>query len=210
MQALADSSPGNAFGIDSGANINLGFQFALSDGLSVGVSRTRFRKIVSLLSTYEIRTDKENLWKSSLVGELEGWDNFTDHYAFSLQWANSLDLGGFRFYSNPILVINSKREVGAATFSNSTDSNHTLSLGLGADLLLNRRFSLSAEFVPRLAGYGGSSAHYNTASGAFKIRSWGHVFTVGVSTSRTFNPSQFAVNAEKDVSLGFNIYRRIY
>jgi hypothetical protein len=89
------------------------------------------------------------------------------------------------------------------------ESNNTLSVGLGADMALNRRFSLAAKYVPRLAGYGGSFEHFDTVSGAFKIRSWGHVFTVGVSTSRTFNPGQFAVNAEKDVSLGFNIYRRI-
>jgi hypothetical protein len=90
------------------------------------------------------------------------------------------------------------------------DSNSTFALGLGTDVALNRRLSLIAEYVPRLAGYGGLDERRDQWGVGFVIRTWGHVFTIVASTSRDFNPSKYAVNAEeRSLALGFNLYRRI-
>ena len=42
LEPIVDAGFGRAFGIDSGANINLGLNYALTDELTAGVSRTRF------------------------------------------------------------------------------------------------------------------------------------------------------------------------
>lgn len=69
--------------------------------------------------------------------------------------------------------------------------------------------SVALETVPRLAGFGGFGATNPSVAGAFKIRTWGHVFTITVSSNRTFTPAQYAVNTEPGLALGFNIYRRM-
>ncbi len=213
FESLSDSRPGDAFGVDSGANINLGVNYGITDRLSFGASRARFDQVIAWTATYEIQTRKESFWKMSLLGGVEGQRNFERQYSPYLQLATSLDYKGLRLYAVPTAVFHSRdRELVDALrdFAINPDSNNTFSMGLGTDIALNSRFSLVAEAVPRLAGYGGIDHHRPTFSTGIEIRSWGHVFTILVSSSRDFTPAKYAVNpGQKDLSLGFNIYRRI-
>ncbi len=213
LESIGSAGAGNAFGIDSGANIDLGVNFGLTDRLSVGVARTRFDQIVDLSGTFEIRTSDESRWRMSLVGGVEGKRNFHEVYSPYLQLAGSMDFGRLRVSAVPTVAFNTRPEErlefdlpGAI----NPDSNSTFSLGLGSDLALSRRLSLTAEYVPRLAGFGGFDERRDHVAGGLVIRTWGHVFTILVGRSRDFTPSKYAVNAEEsEVSLGFNIYRRI-
>lgn len=211
LRPLNDSSPGNAFGIDSGANINLGLNYALTDRWSVGVSRTRFDQIIVFNGTYEIRTDPRSWWQMALHAGVEGQRNFEEHYSPYLQLATSFDYDRLRLYAAPTVIFNSRRDRDLAFRLDpiNPEDNHTWALGLGADLALNRTLSFSAEYVPRLSGFGGFLHDDPTLGGGLKIRSWGHVFTVVASTSRVFTPSGYGLRGEREFSLGFNIYRRI-
>lgn len=211
LQSLGDATPGTAFGIDSGANIMLGFNYALSDRFSAGISRARFDRIVSLLGTYEVLTGGEEPWNLSLVGGIEGRNNFERHFSPFVQLASSVDYRHLRLVATPTVVFNSRMdsEVGQIPNPINPGSNATFSLGLGADLALTPAFSFIGEATPRLAGFGGFGSRNPAYAAGIKISSWGHVFTVVASTSQTFTPGRFAIDAEKDFSLGFNIYRRI-
>jgi hypothetical protein len=213
LQSLADSRPGDAFGVDSGANINLSFNYAFADRLSFGVSRARFNEIVTLAGTYEIRTRKDSFWKMSLYGGVEGTQNFEGHYAPFLQLTSSFDYKIARLYFVPTLVFNSRDYLLPQTGLQAINpqANQTFSLGVGADIALNRRISLLGEVVPRVAGFGGFYQNdYPSVSTGLAIRSWGHVFTITASSSRDFTPAPYAVNAgQHNLSLGFNIYRRM-
>ena len=213
LQSLADSSPGDAFGIDSGANINLGFNYAFTDRFSFGVSRARFNEIVTLNGTYELQTRPGSFWKMSLFGGVEGTQNFEGHYSPFLQLTSSFDYRFLRFYFTPTLVFNSRNfYVPPVDLQGiNTQANHTFSIGVGADIALNKTFSLLGEVVPRVAGFGGYYRNdYPSVSAGVTIRSWGHVFTITASSSRDFTPNPYAVNAgQRGLSLGFNIYRRI-
>jgi hypothetical protein len=213
LQSLADVRPGNAFGIDLGANINLGFNYALTDRISFGVSRARFDQIVTLAGTYEIRTRKGSFWKMSLNGGVEGTQNLEGHYSPFLQLTSSFDYKFLRLYFVPTLVFNSRNfELPQAELQAiNPQANQTFSLGVGADIALNRKFSLLGEVVPRVAGFGGFYQNdFPSVSTGIAIRSWGHVFTILASSSREFTPAHYAVNAgQHNLSLGFNIYRRI-
>jgi hypothetical protein len=213
FQSISDSTPGNAFGIDYGANINLGVNYAFTDRLSAGVSRARLDQIVNFSGTYELMTRRDSFWKMSLLAGIEGKENFTRQFSPFVQLASSFDLKVLRLHAVPTIVFNSRddRLVDAApALAINPTSNHTFSLGLGADLALTERFSLIGEAVPRLAGFGGFVRRQPEFSGGLEIRTPAHVFTILVSSSREFGPSKYAVNAEnRNVSLGFNIYRRI-
>jgi len=213
FEGLRDSSPGDAFGIDSGANINLAVNYALTDRFSLGVSRARLDQVIAWTGTYEIRTRKNSFWKMSLLGGVEGQRNFERQFSPFVQLATSLDYRGVRLHAVPTAVFHSRNRQLVDIFGPDAinpDSNNTLSLGLGADMAINSRFSVVGEVVPRLAGFGGFGQHRPTVSAGFEMRSWGHVFNILVSSSRDFTPAKYAVNpGQKDISLGFNIYRRI-
>ncbi len=203
----------SAFGIDFGANINLGIDYAVTDRLSLGVARARFDRLMSLGGTYEVLTDPDSPLKFALRGGVDGTDNFRDHYSPFLELATEFDVGRLRTYVVPIVVFNSRPDELAQSIRPlivEPDSNHTFALGLGADLALSRRFSLVGEYVPRLAGYGGIGGERAATSGGIKIRTWGHVFHLLFSNSRVMTPSTYAVNStSNDVMFGFNIYRRV-
>jgi hypothetical protein len=89
------------------------------------------------------------------------------------------------------------------------DDDNTFSLGVGGDFALNSRLSLSAEYVPRLAGFGGFGKEHPTVAAGLNIRTWRHVFTIMATRSRDFTPARYAVNADGPWALGFNIHRQI-
>jgi hypothetical protein len=213
LEGLPDSMPGDAFGVDSGANINLGVNYAVTDRFSLGVSRARFNQIIAWTGTYEIQTRKESPWKMSLLGGVEGQRNFERQYSPYLQLATRFDYKGVSLYVVPTAVFHSRnRELVdlLRSFAINPDSSNTFSMGLGGDIAINSRFSVVGEIVPRLAGFGGFDRHRPTVSAGLEMRSWGHVFNILVSSSRDFTPAEYAVNpGQKDVALGFNIYRRM-
>ncbi|MDA2926347.1 DUF5777 family beta-barrel protein [Acidobacteria bacterium AH-259-G07] len=212
LEPILDAGPGDAFGIDAGANINLGLNYALTDDLTVGVSRARFDQVTVFTGTYEIHHDQNSFWKMSLLGGLEAQENFLRHYSPFIQLATSLDYKRLRTYVVPTLILNSRNDEDLKVFRSTMvnpDDNNTFSLGLGADIALHPRFSLAGEYVPRLAGFGGLGNERSTLSWGVKIRTFGHVFTILLSNTRNFTPAKYGVNAETtDFALGFNIYRR--
>ena len=213
FQALEDSSPGTAFGIDTGANINLALNYALTDRISAGISRARVDQVISLTATHEIRTKSGSMWKMALHGGVAGERNFERHYSPFFQLATALDYGALRLNLTPTLVFNSRDDAlaeQAGPNAVNPDRNTTFSLGIGADIALHRRVSIMGEYVPRLAGFGGFFGRHDQLGGGVAVRTWGHVFTIIVSKSRNFTPTKYAVDAGSEgVSLGFNIYRRI-
>lgn len=204
---------GTAFGVDFGANINLEVGYALTDRISVSAARARFDQIVNFAGVYELHTNKESPWKLAVRGGIEGQSNFEDHYSGFLELQSQFDYKFFRGYVVPVFVFNSREDDLADLQPNRAvngDDNHTFSLGLGADVAFNRRLSLVAEYVPRLAGFGGFGGDRSAVTGGLKIRTWGHVFHVLLSNSRVFTPAQYGVNATTtDYALGFNIYRKV-
>lgn len=185
----------------------------LTDRISAGISRTRNDQIVEFRSAYELYNPKGSPWKISLMGGVEGQKNFHDHYSPFFQLATTVDRGPLRLSLVPTVVLNSRPDQQVQLSPGNAihpDSNHTFSLGIGADVALHRKVSVLGEYVPRLAGYGGLYQRNDQLGGGVALRTWGHVFTILVASSRDFNPSQYAVNAgQRNVSLGFNMYRRI-
>ena len=214
LQSLADGRPGNAFGVDSGANINLGFNYAITNRLSFGASRARFGQIITFAGNYEIQTRQDSFWKLSLHAGVEGTNNFERNYSPFLQLTSSFDYKILRLYVVPSMVFNSRIDSlllpGVPAINPQDD--HTFSIGVGADIALTPKLSLLGEVVPRVAGFGGIGTNdYPSVSTGIAIRTWGHVFTILASSSRDFTPAAYAVNAgQHNLSLGFNIYRRVH
>ncbi len=213
FQSISDSTPGDAFGIDFGANINLGVNYAFTNRLSAGISRARLDEVISIGGSYEIRTRRDSRWKMTFLAGVDGKNNFRRQFSPYAQLATSLDYRRLRLHAVPTVIFNSRDDTLVRTSpipAINPASDTTFSVGVGCDIALDQRFSLLGEVVPRLAGFGGFGRKQPQFGGGLAIRTSAHVFTILVSSSRDFNVSKYGVNAEsKDVSLGFNIYRRI-
>lgn len=218
---LEDARLGNAFGVDQGANINLELGYAPTSRLSVAVTRARFAlaeasfapAIISFNGAYSIHNSEKSLWKMSLVGGIEGQNNFTKQYSPYLQLTTSWDYRRLRTYLVPTMVFNSRNDTAVRNnpdLAIHPEYNNTLSLGVGGNFALHPRYSVSAEYVPRLAGFGGFGTPHSTISMGFNVATWGHIFTVLVSRSRDFTPAHYGVNADGPWALGFNIYRQFH
>ena len=212
LQPIFDSGPGTAFGIDFGANINLGINHALTDDLAVGVSRARFDQVTVFTGTYEIHHNPESFWQMSMLGGVEAENNFHNNYSPFIQLPTSLDYKRLRTYVVPTMIFNSRNDALLQFLRSSAvnpNDNHTFSLGLAADLALHPRISLAGEYVPRLAGFGGFGNERSTLSWGVKLRTRGHVFTILVTNTRDFTPAKYGVNAgTTDFALGFDLYRK--
>ncbi len=213
FQAISDATPGDAFGVDFGANINLGVNYGITNRLSAGISRARLDQLVSIGGAYEIRTRRDSPWKMSFLAGVDGKGNFERQYSPYAQLATAFEYRRVRMQVVPTVIFNSRDDTllrAAPSTAINPRSDTTFSLGLGGDIVLTSRFSLMGEYVPRLAGFGGFGKTRPQLGAGLAMRTAAHVFTVLVSTSRDFNVSKYAVNAESGkVSLGFNIYRRI-
>ena len=151
LQPIVEAGPGGAFGIDFGANINLGLNHALTDQLSVGVSRARFAQIVTFNGTYELHQDPDSRWQMSLLAGIEAEDNFHNHYSTFLQLPASVDYKRLRTHLAPTLIFNTRKESELERLGQvgvNPGDNHTFSLGLGLDLALHPRVSVVGEYVP--------------------------------------------------------------
>lgn len=210
-----DSGLGEAFGIDSGANVNLELRYAITGRLSAGVARARADRIVTFGGAYEIKNAGSSFWSMDLHAGVEAHDNFQRHYSPYLQVATAFDIRRLRLYVTPSLVFNSRRDdrIFVPAGFTAPQHNHTFSLGLGGDVAVNDWFSMMGEVIPRVAGFGGIAARDDPSYGAgVKLRSWGHVFSIFVTNSRDFTPANYSVSGNREnssVSLGFNIFRRL-
>jgi hypothetical protein len=117
LGTLFDLGPGTAFGIDFGANINLGINHALTDELTVGVTRTRFDQIIAFMGTYEIHQKQGSFLQMSAVGGVEGERNFLSHYSTILQLPASMDYKRLRTFLVPTMIFNSRRDGGTSSSS---------------------------------------------------------------------------------------------
>jgi hypothetical protein len=220
LGAIVDSRPGNAFGIDQGANINLELMYAATKRITLGVSRARVAlagagfapAILTFGGTYTIHDTEKSPWKMAVVTGVEGQRNFEQQFSPYLQLTTSWDYKRLRTFVVPTVVFNSRDDTALQALRSVAihpENDHTLSLGVGGDFALTSQLSLAAEYIPRLAGFGGFGEAHPTVAAGINLQTWRHVFTIMLSRSRDFTPARYAVNADGPWALGFNIYRRI-
>ena len=214
-----DSGARDAFGIDFGANINLGLNYSPTDHLALGISRSRFDKVITLNGAFELQHNPDSFWKMDVVAGVEGESNFQRHYSPFIQLPTAFDYKRVRTYLVPTMIFNSRNDEllqNLQPFAINPEDNYTFSLGVGVDVAVNPIFSVVGEYIPRLAGFGGFFEDNPTIAGGVKIRSFGHVFSIVLSTTRDLTPSRYGLNGSlslpnfsDNVVLGFNIYRRM-
>lgn len=199
------------YGLDDGANTKIGLDYGISERLSVGISRMTFNKVVDLRGKYNILRQTQSgsvpinlAIKSSLgISTLSGLGlEFNERLSYftSVMLARKFDRLSLQL--TPMI----------AHFNNPAAGNPNQLFGLGTliNYKLNKRFALSAEYLPVIGERNAFSQ--DAMAVALNINTGGHVFQLFLTSSQWHNEQYIMANNRDefwkgDVRFGFNIHR---
>ncbi len=207
----------NFFGLDN-ATLRLGFDYGITDDLSVGVGRSSYLKTFDGYLKYKLlkQTESGNMPVSvSLLGSV------TD-YTQTIAGETYLNTKYRTAYSGELLIA---RKITSALSLQVTptwlhynlvptvaDKNDVFAVGLGGRLKFTKRMSIDAEYdvVPRNQVV--STTVHNSLSLGWDIETGGHVFQLVFSNSQSMLQSQYLTQTtgtwgKGDIYFGFNLSR---
>jgi hypothetical protein len=209
----------NAFGLDNGANVRIGFEYGISDRFSMAVGRSGLDKIVDLgmrLAVFKQTTDDKMPVSVSFVTVFgmttREYRNIAfPGYTFGDRLSNAHYILIARKFSDKFsfqlapMFANFNR-IGPELTVDGTKQPY-FSVASGAKLKLTKRTSLTAQYVPSFH----EPVRSNVAMG-FDIETGGHVFQIFFSNSQAFYEPYLLAGQNGDIGkqefrLGFNVNR---
>lgn len=188
----------NAFGLDSGANVSIGFGARLTDRLDLLVVRNSLGK--EYYAAGKLKLAEGLALGLAAAGKTDpAITSNQNSFVGSLIFSKNLFSDNFTLQLAPIL-------------SNTINANPTLALGTSLcysqDLALGylRGVEFLGEYIPVLAGY---SLPYPTLAFGFKIKTFGHFFTLMAANTFQNLPNNYIIgSADNRLHFGFNIIRK--
>lgn len=212
---------GDLFGLDAGSIIGLEFRFAPASNLQVALHRTNLFKDIQLSGRFDAFREETHRVSVSLVGSIEGDNNFQDHHqpATALVFSRSLGGGFAVLYASPTVAWNTptlqtgheghdpehdEGTVAPAPVGGSDD--YTAYVGLGGRVRLRPSVFVTAEYSPRVSGYRPDRGAWGVA---IEKHTRGHMFQINVTNTFATTFAQIARGGDRhNVYLGFNLARR--
>lgn len=205
------------FGLDAVADVYIGFEYGITDNLSVEFGRSTIGKLVSIDLKYALlRENKDGSVPISLTlfgengintyGTYNGFSGRLSYLAqaiISRQITHNLSLQVSPGYSsdntaNPLIEGNDKQ---------------FFSLGGAAHLRVSKHMSLVADYEHPFSSFRTTSNGFHDAVGAgIEIETGGHVFTLNLSNARAIDAINSLSNTQQSISkgqyrIGFTISR---
>ena len=201
------------FGFDSAAQVGLEVRFGLFPGAQLGVYRTNDRAI-DFFWKQDVLRQRDGPVGLSLLGAVEGQDNFSEEYSPGVALVVSRKLGDrATVYVEPAWVGNTARPA-----DGPTEHDSTLFVGLGARVRVGSSAYLVGEFAPRLAGFKGinparpSERAADHLSFGIEGRVGGHSFQLNFSKDFATTLATMARGGSTgdDWFIGFNLSRKFF
>ena len=207
----------NFFGLDA-ATLRLGFEYALTNRLEVGVGRSSVDKTFDGFLKYKAIQQTTGAHAVPVTVTL-----FTSAAVSTVRYADNLDhtLGRRTAYAYQALVARKFSPELSLQFMptlihrnlvvNEGEQNDVFALGGGGRYKLTKRFSLNAEYYYLLPSY--TADHYrNSLALGVDIETGGHIFQMHVTNSPGMIEKQFVSETtgnffDGDIFFGFNISR---
>ena len=213
----------NLFTIDQGAIIGLEYRFGLTSNLQAGVHRSMLSKTIQLFGKYDAWRQGDRLPVSiSLIGSIEGLNNFQDNYQPAIVASISRVTGKYLvLYATPAFVANTRAAdfltghddhdhglPGEDTEDEHADHEHTMFFGFGGRARLRPTVFVTGEYAPRVAGHDPGRGAWGVSIEKMTRRG-GHTLQLNFTNSFGTTFGQLARGgSEHDVYLGFNITRK--
>ncbi len=216
--ATIDEGIYNLFGIDQ-ATIRIGFDFGLTDQLSVGVNRNSVRKAYDGFVKYKFlrqSTGKRNMPISvaiilgTAVETQKPDDPTRENYFSSRLFYTSQLLIGSKL--NDYITLELAPSYVHRNLVKTTDEkNDVFALGIGGRVRLTRRMTFNAEYVYVLPNQLAPNFK-NSLSVGLDIETGGHVFQLHFTNSTSMSEYGFITQTENNwgknaVRFGFNVSR---
>ena len=208
----------NFFGLDH-ATMRLGFDYGITDRLSVGIGRSTFEKTFDGHIKFKAlrQTDGTNQMPVTV-------DVFTGIYYTSLKYDNKDYLNARLRTSYDVSLLIARKFSSAFSLRLTPtwlhynlmptvrDNNDVLAVGIGGRMKITRRMSFNAEYNYVPGGQIQSFVQHNSVSAGIDIETGGHVFQLHVTNSQGMVEPLFIGKTEGtwakgNIYFGFNVSR---
>ena len=206
------------FGLDN-ASIRLGFDYGLSDALTIGVGRSGFQKTYDGFIKYKFlrqSTGKRNMpltvgvLLTSAIQTLK-WANpeRDNHFSSRLYYTSQLIIG--RKFNESFSMQLSPTMVHRNLVATNAEKNDVYALGTAARIKITKRLAVNAEYIYLLPDQVTSDI-VNSLSVGVDIETGGHVFQLHLTNSTSMIEKGFiteTTNSWSDggIHFGFNVSR---
>lgn len=229
--ALNDAAH-NYFGLDNASDIRISFDYGITDNLTVGIGRSKFREMYDGLVKWRFLTQREdnkipvsvcfygdlgytsmttdNLYAGTIRPETNEAHRF--QYCSQLLIARKFNswfsLQVFPTYTHRNFI---KQEINPNNGKQNT--NGLFSLGFGGRIKLTKRFALVADYFYNFSEFqNDNSGYYNPLGVGIEIETGGHVFHINYTNGAAILESSLITNTQDtwtkgQIKLGFNISR---
>lgn len=206
------------FGLDN-ATVRFGFEYGLTDNLSLGFGRSTYRRNYDLFAKYAIlkQSTGQNAMPLSLslvgVGNISSakWPNDGRDYLFAHRMSYSLQFLLARKFNRNLSVQLMPTYIHRNLVKTETDQNDVLAIGAGGRLKVSNRVAITAEYHYLLPGET-ANQYENPLSLGVDIETGGHVFQLFfTNTSAVYETGYITETSNRwqdgDIKFGFNISR---
>jgi Membrane bound beta barrel domain (DUF5777) len=206
------------FGLDN-ANIRIGFDYGLSDVITIGVGRGSFEKSYDGFVKYKFlrqSTGKRKmpftaaLLLTSAVQTLKWANPERENYFSSRMYYTSQLIIGRKFSESFSLQL-SPTMVHRNLVKTNAEKNDVFALGAAGRIKLSKRLALNAEYIYLLPGQVADNIT-NSLSIGFDIETGGHVFQLHFTNSTSMIEKGFITETTNTwdnagIHFGFNVSR---
>lgn len=212
---LLSNGADNFFGLDE-ASMRMGFDYGLTDNLTIGVGRSTLNKELDAFLKFRALRQADGglpfsvIWVSGVTLHTMKWADTSrkNYFSSRLAYYNQVIIG--RKFSNAFSLQLSPIMVHRNLVTNADDENNTWALGIGGRLKLTKRTAFVVDYHPILAGR--EPGTKDPLSVGFDIETGGHVFQLHFSNSTGMNEKAFLTGTtddfwKGDIRFGFNLSR---
>lgn len=212
------------FGLDAATDIHFGFDYGITDDLTLGIGRSRFNETYNLQAKYKaIEQTEGNIPVSATVFAQSSWitrreffDNEFENEAERISHFFQLILA--RKFSSSISLMLSPGYLTGNHVQDPGDKENFFVLGAGGRLKLTKRLSLIADYlwVNDLDRPGNLAGGYTNPLGVgLEIDTGGHVFSLNFQNAKFITENNFIPQTREswsdgEVRFGFSISRNFY
>lgn len=210
------------YGLDVATDLYLGFDYGITDELTVGIGRSKFNESYSALIKYRLLWQDEAMPVSITLFEQSSWitrepfsnnefDNEGDRISHFFQAIIARKFSpGISLMLAPGYLIRPE-----AQLQDSQDANNLFAIGIGGRFKLFKRISIITDytFVNGLSRPDDLQRNYYNPFGVgVEIETGGHVFALNFQNSQAITANNFIPNTTKSwsdggVRFGFMISR---
>lgn len=207
----------NFFGLDQ-ATMRLGFEYGLSDRVTVGLGRSTFEKYFDTFLKAKLLRQRKGggspfsvVWFSSLgLNSLKLNDDAkSQRFDSRLTYSHQLSIG--RKFSESFSLQLSPTLIHRNLVQTELEESDVYALGIGGRIKLTKRLSFNGEYVYLKPGHTADN-HTNSLSLGIDIETGGHVFQLHVTNSPGMTEQSFVARntdswSKSEIFYGFNVSR---